>query len=195
MRKNSDERWPEILDVAGTMFAERGYSATSLQNIADELGILKGSLYYYIRSKDDLLYEVIRSVYWEGVANFRRLSTGDGTAAERLFAAVVGHVKYLTDNLIQTTVFLHEFERLSPARRRELSTLAYDELVRDLVVEGQAEGSFRGDVDASLVALAILGAANWVYRWYQDSGPSDGAQIGEVFADLFISGLAPRPQD
>ncbi|MDV7133873.1 TetR/AcrR family transcriptional regulator [Williamsia muralis] len=189
-RKNSDERWTEILQVSAKMFSERGYSATSLQAIADELGMLKGSLYYYIRTKDDLLYEVIRTVYWEGVANFHRLSSGKGTAAERLAKAIEGHVKHLTDNMIETTVFLHEFERLPEARRLELSTISYDDLVRDLIVDGQRDGSFKQDMDATLVSMAILGATNWVYRWYHESGPRKATEIGELYAQLFIAGLS-----
>lgn len=189
-RKSSDERWPEILQISARMFSERGYSATSLQAIADELGMLKGSLYYYIRSKDDLLYEVIRTVYWEGVANFHRMSSGDGTAAERLANAIEGHVKHLTNNIIETTVFLHEFDRLPEARRVELSTISYDDLVRELILDGQRDGSFKADMDPSLVSMAILGATNWVYRWYHEDGPRNADEIGRLFADLFVSGLS-----
>lgn len=189
-RKTGDERWKDLLEVSARMFAERGYAATSLQHIADELGMLKGSLYYYIKTKDDLLYEVIRGVYWEGVANFRRIMTGPGDAVERLDRAIQGHVRYLIANITATTVFLHEFEQLSSGRQEELSALGYTEQLRDLIRAGQAEGSIRPELDASLAALAVLGATNWIYRWYRDPGSSGPDAIGSQFADMFIAGLA-----
>ncbi len=188
-RKSGDERWKELLEVSARMFAARGYAATSLQHIADELGMLKGSLYYYINTKDDLLYEVIRGVYWEGVANFRRISTGPGDSIERLQRAVEGHVRYLVDNITATTVFLHEFDRLSDGRREELSALGYYEQWRDLIRAGQAEGAIRAEVDASMAAMAILGATNWIYRWYRDPGSRGPEEIGRQFADMFVAGL------
>lgn len=194
-RKTGDERWKELLEVSARMFAERGYAATSLQHIADELGMLKGSLYYYIKTKDDLLYEVIRAVYWEGVANFRRIVTGPGDAVERLDRAIQGHVRYLIDNITATTVFLHEFDQLSAGRQEELSALGYTEQLRDLIRTGQDEGTIRADLDASLAALAVLGATNWIYRWYRDPGSRGPGAIGSEFSSMFIAGLAvsPRP--
>lgn len=188
-RKSGDERWKELLEVSARMFADRGYAATSLQHIADELGMLKGSLYYYIKTKDDLLYEVIRGVYWEGVANFRRITTGPGDAVDRLEHAIQGHVRYLIDNITATTVFLHEFDQLSSGRREELSALGYTEQLRDLIRAGQAEGSIRPEIDASMAALAVLGATNWIYRWYRDPGSWEPDEIGRQFADIFVSGL------
>ncbi|MGW4340153.1 TetR/AcrR family transcriptional regulator [Rhodococcus koreensis] len=187
-RKSADERWADILDVSARMFAERGYSSTSLQQIADELNLLKGSLYYYIKSKDDLLYEVIRKVYWQGVANFREHSVGTASGMDRLRTAIEGHVRHLADNLAATTVFLHEFNQLSQARQEELSLLDYTGLVRDLIKEGQADGSIRTSIDPRLASMFILGATNWVYRWYRaDQGEID--TIAEQFADIFAAGV------
>lgn len=188
-RKPADERWRQILAVSARMFAERGYAATSLQQIADELNLLKGSLYYYINTKEDLLYEVIRSVYWEGVANFQQMSKGEGTAMTRLQAAIEGHVTHLISNMTATTVYLHEFTQMSKTRQDELSSLDYTGLMRDLIKEGQADKSIREDLDPRLAAMAILGATNWVYRWYRP-GQSTPAEIAAQFAEIFTSGLS-----
>lgn len=192
-RKSSDERWNEILLVSARMFAEHGFAATALQHIADELDMLKGSLYYYINTKEDLLYEVIRSVYWEGMANFKQMSTGPGPAMDRLTAAIKGHVRHLIANITATTVYLHEFNQLSEARQEELSSLDYSGWIRDLIKEGQADGSIRADLKPSLVAMAILGATNWVYRWYRQ-GRNSPEEIADEFATIFTSGLATAPE-
>lgn len=171
------------------MFAERGFAATALSQIAHDLDMLKGSLYYYIKSKDDLLYEVIRDVYWQGIANFNQLSRGAGSGLDRLRAVIEGHVVHLISNMTATTVYLHEFNQLSEARREELSALDYSGWIRDLIKEGQADGSIRKDLDPSLAAMAVLGATNWVYRWYHE-GQSSPREIAAQFAEIFTSGLA-----
>ena len=188
-RKAGDERWEELLDVSARMFAEHGYAATSLQQIGDELGILKGSLYYYIKSKSDLLYEVIRSVYWAGFERFESYSREPGTGLEILARAIKGHAVFLVEHLTATTVYLHEFERLEPEQRAQLLEYDYRTLVGDLVRRGQADGSIRRDVDPSLATLAILGSINWIYRWYRE-GAKTHEQIGDEFARIFVAGLA-----
>ncbi|MGQ4619475.1 TetR family transcriptional regulator [Nocardia sp. R7R-8] len=189
VRKTSDERWAEILEVSARMFAERGYAATSLQHIADELDLLKGSLYYYIKTKDDLLYEVIRTVYWQGVADLRQHSAGPGSGMDRLRAAIDGHIRHLANNLTATTVFLHEFNQLSQARQHELSMLDYTGLIRSLIEDGQADGSIRASIDPPLASMFVLGAVNWVYRWYRPGQGSIDA-VAAQFVDLFTAGIA-----
>src|SRR5690606_20295851 len=71
-RKPREERWSELVKVATQVFYEKGYEAASLQDIADRLGMLKGSLYYYIQTKEDLLYEVINGVHQGGLRNLKR---------------------------------------------------------------------------------------------------------------------------
>ena len=77
-RKPREERWSELIEVATDVFYAKGYDAASLQDSADRLGMLKGSLYYYIRSKEDLLFDVIKAVHEEGLANIKSLAAGEG---------------------------------------------------------------------------------------------------------------------
>jgi TetR/AcrR family transcriptional regulator, cholesterol catabolism regulator len=89
-RKPREERWSELLQVATQVFYEKGYDAASLQDIADRLGMLKGGLYYYITSKDDLLYTVISEVHRAGPANVESLAAAEGDAPRRLRGAIIG---------------------------------------------------------------------------------------------------------
>jgi AcrR family transcriptional regulator len=81
-RQPQEERWPELIQVATQVFCEKGYDAASLQDIADRLGLLKGSLYYYIKSKYDLLYTVISEVHRAGLANIESLAAAAGSARQ-----------------------------------------------------------------------------------------------------------------
>ncbi|MBP2366519.1 TetR/AcrR family transcriptional regulator [Pseudonocardia parietis] len=183
-----DGRWQELLDIAARIFARKGYKSTTLQDIADEFGVLKGSLYHYIRSKDDLLFEVVHSVYEEGLANLRAVAGADLDPVERLRAVVRGHVVYLIDNLVETTVLLHEFDQLSDERRARMPIRDYQTLIADLVAEAKADGRLKPDVDPQLAALAVLGATNWVYRWYRP-GARSPEEIADQYADLLVDGM------
>jgi len=191
-RKPREERWPELIEVATEVFYEKGYEAASLQGIASRLGILKGSLYYYIQSKEDLLFEVIKSVHEEGLANIESLATGDGDALQRLRKVIVGHIDHECGNLKKTAVFLHELQALAPDRQAQIlgGEHAYRGVFSNLVSTGQKEGLIPESLDPKLAALWILGSMNWVYRWFRPGGEFTARTIGEQFAEMTIRGLA-----
>src|ERR1041384_7707134 len=106
-RKPREERWSELIEVATDVFYAKGYDGASLQDIADRLGMLKGSLYYYIQSKEDLLFDVISSVHRDGLAVIRARADLPGDPLQRLENVIVGHVEHTCRNLVPTAVFLH----------------------------------------------------------------------------------------
>jgi hypothetical protein len=108
---------------------------------------------------------------------------------DRLRRVIVGHVVHLVAHLTETTVFLHEFKQLSLARRSELNTKEYDEVVRALVEEGVRDGSIRADADLEVTTMAVLGIANWVYRWYDGTQTRTPEQIGTELAEILTTGL------
>jgi AcrR family transcriptional regulator len=187
--RQDDGRWNELLEIAAATFAERGYQSTTLQDIADQFGVLKGSLYHYIRSKDDLLYEVIQAVFTRGLDNLRTLAAADLEPAARLRSIVRGHVLYLIENLVGTTVLLHEFDQLSPERKATLPIHEYQSIVSGLISDAREAGVVKATVDPHLAALAVLGATNWVYRWYREGGSQSASEIADQFAEILTSGL------
>jgi AcrR family transcriptional regulator len=191
-RKPREERWSEIVQVATEVFYEKGYEAASLQDIADRLGMLKGSLYYYIKTKEDLLYEVVNGVHQGGLDNLKTLAASEGDAMERLRKVVVGHIEYECAHLTGTSVFLHELDSLPVDRRREIvgEDHAYRGLLTGLIEAGQQEGAIRQDVTPKLAALWILGSVNWAYRWFVPGGEYTPEEIGNHFAELVRRGLA-----
>jgi AcrR family transcriptional regulator len=184
-----DGRWSELLQIAASTFAEQGYRSTSLQDIAEQFGVLKGSLYHYIRSKDDLLYEVIVSVFNGGLANLRELAGAGTDPATRLRAIVRGHILYLIENITETTVFLHEFAQLSEARRASIDSHEYAAILTAQITDAQRAGAVKPDVDPHLAALAVMGSMNWIYRWYKPGGNRSPEEIADSFAEILTSGL------
>lgn len=183
-RKPGDERWAELLQVAGRTFASKGYSATTLQGIADELGMLKGSLYYYIRTKEDLLFELVRAVLVLAEERLSERVPDDGPAIDRLEVLVREHVIFLIEHLTETTVYLHEGDQLTTDRRADLPVHGFIARLERLVAEGQEDGTIRADVDPRMGALFILGSANWVYRWYRPGGDLAPEEIADEIARM-----------
>lgn len=191
-KKTRDERWDELQRAAARVFAKKGYKSTSLQELADEIGILKGSLYYYIDTKEDLLYEIVRGVLDGGMNNLQRIASEKGDAVTRLKKVVNAHVQYLIGNLAATTVFLHDIKHLSKARRDTLAVDEYEIIIQRLIEEGQAEGSVRTDIDAKMIEMAVLGVVNWTYRWYRADLHLSAERIGQQFAELISEGLTGK---
>lgn len=159
-RRDQHSRRKGIIDAAAAIFQEKGYAATSIQDVADAVDILKGSLYYYIKSKDDLLFEVIQEVHQGGLANLEAGRNEEGNALERVRLFVTRHITYNGENLARMTVFFHDFRSLSPERRAVIveERDLYEQHLRALVESGKAEGSVRPDVDPRMAAFSILGS-------------------------------------
>jgi AcrR family transcriptional regulator len=181
----------EVLDAAARVFHRQGYELTSIQDIADEVGILKGSLYYYIDSKEDLLYEIIMDAHEDALANMRRAEIA-GDALQKIRAFVMAHITYNVKNLTRVGVFLHDFRSLNPEHRKRIVEArdVYDHQLRSLIDEGQKEELVCPDVESKYASLAVLGMSNWVYQWYQPRGRLKGDEIAQHFADFVLAGLA-----
>lgn len=189
--KPAADRKQEIIDTAAEIFKAKGYEGTSIQDVADAVDILKGSLYYYINSKDDLLYEVIQEVHARGLENLESSQQVGSNALERLHAFVKRHVTFNAANLTKMTVFFHDFRSLSADRRAEIveERDEYDRYLRSLIAEGKKEGVFRKDVDPKLAAFSILGSINWLYHWYRDDGPNTIEEIAEGMATMAVNSV------
>ncbi|MBX3539371.1 MAG: TetR family transcriptional regulator [Chelatococcus sp.] len=191
-RLRGHERRAEILTAATKVFHRKGYEAASLQDIADELGIRKASLFYYFPSKEELLHEVLASIISRGIANLRQIMAVPADPLTVLWRLVAGHILHLCEYLEETAVFLHERKSI-PAEKRH-TVLADDHTYQNHFVEtireAQAAGLIRPDVDPKLAALSVLGSANWTYTWFRRSGSMKPEVIGEQFATMSVNGLA-----
>jgi AcrR family transcriptional regulator len=191
------EREQQIHDAAAEIFQTKGYAAASLQDIADAVGLLKGSLYYYIDSKEDLLYRITRTIHDNALANLAAAQAVEGSAADRLHALIVGHVRSFGDRLSSIRVFYTEHAALSGDRRKEIMAdrRRYEEYVYDLLDEGRADGTFAESVDTRIVGNAILTMINSVYLWYRPGRDGPIETVAQTYADYALGGLgAPAGQ-
>jgi AcrR family transcriptional regulator len=186
-------RRQEILDAAARIFHEKGYESTSIQDIADAVGILKGSLYYYIETKEDLLYDIIREVHQTGEASLIRVEEVEGDALVKIRAFVHSLLLYNASNLSKVAVFFHDYRSLSPERQRAIigERDRTDAFLRQLIRKGQAEGTICPDISPKVAGIGILGLLNWIYHWYHpENGGVTAAELAEAYADFVVAGLA-----
>jgi AcrR family transcriptional regulator len=160
-----------------------------MREIASRLGMTKGNLYYYFQDKQDLLYQChVRCMRLSLVA-LREVGASSDPPRLRLRQLLTRHIRAITDE-VYGAVILTDLESLSPPQRRRYIAMRdrFERGVRALIRDGMARGEFR-KVDPQVAGFAILGAINWIPKWYDPEGPLSAAAIADAFSDLFIAGL------
>jgi AcrR family transcriptional regulator len=187
----SESRKQAILDAAAEIFHRKGYHATSIQDIAQEVGMLKGSLYYYIDSKHELLLKIITDVHAQAFQQLEEFMDSDLPAAERLRQFIIRHAVYCATHMTGMGVFLHEYKAVEGPARAEVMAMRdrYEMLLRGIIEDGKEDGTFRADVDARLAVKLVLGMVNWLYHWYSPDGPLAPEEIGEAMANMALRGI------
>lgn len=182
-----------ILEAASRLFRHRGLHATGMRDIADELGMHVGNLYYYFRNKQDLLAfcqdDALRGLLDEAATAL----AADLPPDRKLRRLIVAHVERLNEATPGSLAHL-EVEALEEPRRSEILARRqqYEAAFRTLIEEGMAAGLFRA-ADAKVASLAILGALNWTVKWFRSDGRRTAGSIGREFGDLLVGGLLAQP--
>jgi AcrR family transcriptional regulator len=181
-------RRDELTRAAARLFAERGFHGTSMGDLADALGVQKGSLYSLTGSKQELLFETMR----EGARAFHASLDAvpeDASAVERVRAALRGHLRVVAEQLDVATVFTREWRYLDDAYRAEIlaERRRYEERWRALFREGVESGDLRTDLDTAAAALLVLSAANWAYTWLEPSRDTD--DLADRFLAIIVDGI------
>jgi len=183
----------QILKIAARMFCDRTYHGTTLQDIAREVGMLKGSLYYYIDSKERLLVDIISHAVNSLNEGLVRVENADLSPEERLKEIIREHVRFNADFREAGTLFLTE--------RHVLASLEMDEVNRiinrrnellDLTLEEAVKKGVYRKMDIRLASLAIIGLCNSLLFWYRPAGRLSHDEIADAFFDLVQKGLLVR---
>jgi AcrR family transcriptional regulator len=190
----------EILRTAARLFQQRGYDATSMNDVAAALKLSKGGLYHHFQSKDEILFHIMAhamEITEERVINVvRRI---DGTRAdvteERLRTLIRLHIQVvLSPEDREITVMLHENHPLPPALRRKINARKKDylhfveHLIADVQRDAQRKGNSPTSVTPRAAALALVGMINWIYQWYKPDGQLTGEALVQQYADIFFHG-------
>jgi AcrR family transcriptional regulator len=188
VRQKRQRRRQEILRAALRAFRERDYHVTTLDDIADLLGVRKTTLYYYFADKDAILYECHREslAELEGILEHARQFS---SAAERLRYVIREHVRVMTETL-EGSPLAFEVSALSPSRQSEIvaGRDRYESALRRIISSGVQNGEFRR-VEPKIAVFTILGSINWIARWYRPEGSLHAEELGQAYADHLVGGL------
>src|SRR2546423_8491122 len=181
-------RKSELTRQAARLFAEKGYHGTSIGDLAEAMGVQKGSLYAHIESKADLLWEVAR----DGAAAFHAALDGvpeEPAASDRIRLALRAHLRVVAEQLDVATVFVREWRYLEGERREEFlaERRRYEERFRALFREARELGELRTDLDDATATLLALSAANWAYTWLRPETDTD--ELADRFYTFLLDGM------
>ena len=192
-QKKPATRLEEVLHSAANIFFAKGFHATSIEDVARDVGMLKGSLYYYIKSKEDLLFRLLMAGIEDGDAFIARQIDPAGDPLEQLESAIRAQIDYIIQNRVPFGLFLHEFDSLSGKRQHKLiSVMArYNSRFVDLVRRGQEKGTVV-EGEPWIVVNGILGMCNWLYRWYDPDHEADPDRIKNIFVRIIFDGIRKK---
>ncbi len=188
-RKRRDR---EVIDAAAQIFYERGYADASVQDVADALGILKGSLYHYIETKEDLLFRILEELHDDVQEILEEVAAVEGLQPlERLGLYVRRQVEFNVENLPRVAVYYNDVNRLSAERRSEILARRklHERFVSDLIREAQERGVASAELDAKLLSNFIHGAIIWTYQWARPSGRVSREKIANTCAEFVLRGV------
>lgn len=186
----------EILLAAAQIFSQKGFHATSMQDIADAVSLQKASLYHHVSSKQEILVEVLDQALDLLISRMEMVMTAQLPPDQRLRLAMKSYLSTLLENRDLASVLLIEYRSLDPAlnTRHIPRRDRYEHLWRILIQQGLDAGIFCC-TDPSIAARALLGVLNSTISWYRPDGTYSPEEIACQYSDLFLTGLLHRPQE
>lgn len=186
-------RWNDVVEAAAIVFKDQGYHGTRLEDIAEELGMQKGSLYNYITSKEELLLAVVNPPANRLLDSLTDLAVADLPASEKIRFVAKGHAQVLEEYFPYVAVYVQEIAGQGHSEWREMDR-SYVRLLSKIIEEGRDSGLFASTTTPIISAMALIGALNWMTRWYEPSGTLSAEEIADQIASTFLAGLLARGQ-
>src|ERR1700744_2401521 len=189
-------RSQDVLEAAVRVFHKKGYASSSIQDIADEVGVLKGSLYHYIDSKEDLLARLFEDSAGHFLAMLDEASELDAPPVERLrrFAYACSH--WYLQNIERVTIYANEWKHLTGERLKTVVGIReeYESRLANLIGGAKEAGEARPDLDVNFATYFIFGALNGLPDWYRRRGPDSAERIAESYACLIVATVVGGPR-
>lgn len=190
MEKEAMNRRDEIIRIASRLFREKGYHATTLQDIADELEVSKPALYYHIKSKEEVLCEIFNRGIVAAIEGLEAVLESKAPPEEKFRRILFNHVHAVLENLETMAVSHHETAALPRKTYRKFveRVRRYQSLIKDVYREGVEAGAFR-PMDPTLAVNAVLGMVNWLYRWYDPKGDQSADEVAAALVEIAERGI------
>lgn len=184
----------EIIYVAGKLMTLKGYDATTMLDIASEVGMLKGSLYHHFSSKEEIFFNVINKGIDALYNSAKEIFESKAPPMEKLRKIIIIHSLHLMNNNDSMVVFLKEknkeFFEHSNAKQYMMKRDFYEGFIRQILKEGKEQGLIPAEIDTKLTTFCILGMLNWLIQWYRPEGSLSSTEIanhmGFLICDLML---------
>ena len=189
-------RTQQIIDAAAQVFREKGYDGATLRDIAKEAGLLPGSLYYHIRSKEELLRLIVEQPIRDLHAHLEEIVASEAAPAQKLAQALAAQLRAFDTHYPYLFVHLHnllQVDTMHPDMQKRAKR--YEAFWQQILTQGVKIGEFPLDVDVKVTAFAIIGMCNWMHRWYRQDGRLSIEEIIQQFSRLVLAGLGRQSQD
>jgi len=179
----------EIVTAASQLFREKGYHATTVRDIAKEMGLRASSLYSHFDAKEEILWEIV-STAADTFKDSAEAVDDSLEVLERLEKLIEGHFKVINSELHNATVFFHEWKFLPPELKQDMIARrdAYEAHFQSVIQQGKDEGVFQIE-DVKVATLFVMSALNWSYHWMKSDGPLALSEITQYYKVLIMNSL------
>jgi AcrR family transcriptional regulator len=187
-RRNREQ---EVIDAAIDLFFRKGYATASIQDVADAVGVLKGSLYYYIDSKEDLLFRIFQESHAQASQIVAEAEALDAPPLEQLRFYLERYVIWYLENVERVSLYFSELRHLTGERRVTVRAQRdlYDGFLRGRILAARDAGEVPADVDVRYMTFFLLGAINEMPSWYRRDGPASPQTLAREYADIALGAL------
>ncbi|MET4427262.1 MULTISPECIES: TetR/AcrR family transcriptional regulator [unclassified Mycolicibacterium] len=199
-RKERSAAWLEqraqILAKAAEVFALNGFNGTSITDIANHLGVSQSNIYYYFGTKQEIFLELVRRASDYNVTGAEAIAAKRGSSVDRIAEVIELLASSYEEHYPFLNLYVQEDGRWLSSTGAELqqffldSAQRFEDAVMAIVEDGIQKGEFKVDLDARMVTYTVLGAVNWMHRWYRPGGELSGGEVGKVMSRILLSGIA-----
>ncbi|MFH1058905.1 MAG: TetR/AcrR family transcriptional regulator [Pseudomonadota bacterium] len=188
-----ERRSQEIFAAAARLFAQRGYSRTSIRDLAEELGMQKSSLYHYFESKEDLLHRLLDDIMEQALPIIEELCSRSMPPLEKLAAFMRFYTHVYAGDRDRLILLVNELDCLPPERREQVVTKQrrYVAAIRGILAELKQAGLLK-DLPLSVLVFIFFAMVHYTPKWYDPAGPVSPDELGHILEQVFCQGiLAP----
>ncbi|MCL7747254.1 TetR/AcrR family transcriptional regulator [Halalkalibacter alkaliphilus] len=184
----------KIIEKSVDLFGQNGFTETSIQDIVEALGVTKGTFYYYFKSKEELLMEIHLRYIDDLLTSQEEIVNKVTSQEQKLFEMVYMLMKHIEGHGQSARVFFREMQHLNEVHLEDIFKKSdeFKENIKRVIDKGIETGEFRKDLHSNIITLAILGAVNWSYHWFNPKGELNEKAVSKIYIDLMLNGLKAK---
>jgi TetR/AcrR family transcriptional regulator, cholesterol catabolism regulator len=183
----------EICTVAAKLFAQKGFENISTRDISKAVGLSDAGMYYYFKSKEALLYEILHGILKTGLETVREIDQSTKSHEEKLIAFTKFYTHYYSPEIEVLKLLVEEQKKVAPQHRRKLSRVQREYLdIMVRILDGLKKEGKMAALDSTVCAFAFFAMVHWVYRWYKPNGTIPPERLSDIFNRIMTCGIRPR---